>query len=126
MAADGAFAENYPQEVVAEWLEDASFKKYCRGCNGEAKPRDAFSDGEWERELGPRYCRECKASADLRRRLVAFYQRHNPAMGRYLMMGQINVILTTWGHNEAELWHQMAIKYGQRAVDDFAASARII
>ena len=56
--------------------------------------------------------------ADLRQRLVAFYQRHNPTN-----LAQIDAILTAWGHNEAELWRQMAIKYGQRAVDDAAASA---
>ena len=119
MAADGAFAEKYPQEIVDEWLEDASFKKYCRGCDDEAKPRDAFSDGEWERKLGPRYCRECLVSADLRRRLVAF-QCHNPAMRRY----QIDAIMREWGHNESELWRQMAAKYGQRAIDDAPRPAR--
>ena len=121
MAADGAFAEKYPQEVVDDWLEDASFKKYCRGCNDEAKPRDAFSDGEWERKLGPRYCRECLVSADLRRRLVAF-QRHNPAMRRY----QIDAIMREWGHNETELWRQMAAKYGQRAVDAAPPAHKIV
>ena len=121
MAADGAFAEKYPQDVVDEWLEDASFKKYCRGCDDEAKPRDAFSDGEWERKLGPRYCRECLVSADLRRRLVAF-QRHNPAMRRY----QIDAIIREWGHNETELWRQMAIKYGQRAVDAAPPAHKIV
>ena len=54
--------------------------------------------------------------ADLRQRLVAFYQRHNPTN-----LAQIDAILTAWGHNEAELWRQMAAKYGQRAVDDAAA-----
>ena len=121
MVADGAFAEKYPQDVVDEWLEDASFKKYCRGCDDEAKPRDAFSDGEWERKLGPRYCRECLVSADLRRRLVAF-QRHNPAMRRY----QIDAIMREWGHNETELWRQMAIKYGQRAVDAAPPAHKIV
>ena len=121
MAADGAFAEKYPQDVVDEWLEDASFKKYCRGCDDEAKPRDAFSDGEWERKLGPRYCRECLVSADLRRRLVAF-QRNNPAMRRY----QIDAIIREWGHNETELWRQMAIKYGQRAVDAAPPAHKIV
>ena len=121
MAADGAFAEKYPQEIVDEWLEDASFKKYCRGCDDEAKPRDAFSDGEWERKLGPRYCRECLVSADLRRRLVAF-QCHNPAMRRY----QIDAIMREWGHNETELWRQMAIKYGQRAVDAAPPAHKIV
>ena len=57
-----------------------------------------------------------KMSADLRRRLVAFYQRHNPTN-----LAQIDAILTAWGNNEAELWRQMAAKYGQRAVDDAAA-----
>ena len=52
--------------------------------------------------------------ADLRQRLVAFYQRHNPAMRPY----QIDAIMREWGHNEPELWRQMAAKYGQRAVDD--------
>ena len=89
--------------------------------NGEAKPRDAFSDGEWERKLGPRYCRECLVSADLRRRLVAF-QRHNPAMRRY----QIDAIMREWGHNETELWRQMAIKYGQRAVDAAPPAHKIV
>ena len=57
-----------------------------------------------------------KMSVDLRRRLVAFYQHHNPTN-----LAQIDAILTAWGHNEAELWRQMAAKYGQRAVDDAAA-----
>ena len=56
--------------------------------------------------------------ADLRQRLVAFYQRHNPTN-----LAQIDAILTAWGHNEAELWRQMAAKYGQRAVDDAAAAS---
>ena len=57
--------------------------------------------------------------ADLRGRLTAFYQRHNPTN-----LAQIDAILTAWGHNEAELWRQMAAKYGQRAVDDAAAAWR--
>ena len=57
--------------------------------------------------------------ADLRRRLVAFYERHNPTN-----LAQIDAILTAWGHNEAELWRQMAAKYGQRAVDDAPRPAR--
>ena len=40
-----------------------------------------------------------KMSADLRHRLVAFYQRHNPTN-----LAQIDAILTAWGHNESELW----------------------
>ena len=57
--------------------------------------------------------------ADLRGRLTAFYQRHNPTN-----LAQIDAILTAWGHNESELWRQMAAKYGQRAVDDAAAAWR--
>ena len=57
--------------------------------------------------------------ADQRQRLVAFYQRHNPTN-----LAQIDAILTAWGHNESELWRQMAAKYGQRAVDDAAAAWR--
>ena len=56
--------------------------------------------------------------ADLRQRLVAFYQRHNPTN-----LAQIDAILTAWGHKESELWRQMAKKYGQRAVDDMAPKA---
>ena len=63
-------------------------------------------------------CAAQETMADLRGRLTAFYQRHNPTN-----LAQIDAILTAWGHNEAELWRQMAIKYGQRAVDDAAASA---
>ena len=107
MAADGAFAEKYPQEVVDEWLEDASFKKYCTACEC-VEARDGFSEDEWERELGLRYCREC----NLHRRLAAFYQRHNPAM----WSSHIDAIVASWAQNETELWRQ--IKYGQRAVDD--------
>ena len=114
MAADGAFAEKYPQEVVDEWLEDASFKKYCTACEG-VEARDGFSKEEWELPR-LRYCLEC----NLYRRLVAFYQRHNPAMRPY----QIDAIMREWGHNEPELWRQMAAKYGQRAVDDAPVPAR--
>ena len=57
--------------------------------------------------------------ADLRGRLTAFYQRHNPTN-----LAQIDAILTAWGHNESELWRQMAAKYGQRAVDDAPRPAR--
>ena len=63
--------------------------------------------------------RSQEAMADLRGRLTAFYQRHNPTN-----LAQIDAILTAWGHNEAELWRQMAAKYGQRAVDDAAAAWR--
>ena len=52
-------------------------------------------------------------SAPLRARLVAFYQRHNPEN-----VHKVDTILGAWGHNEAELWRQMAAKYGQRAVDE--------
>ena len=114
MAADGAFAEKYPQEVVDEWLEDASFKKYCTACEG-VEARDGFSKEEWELPR-LRYCLEC----NLYRRLVAFYQRHNPAMTPY----QIDAIMREWGQNETELWRQMAAKYGQRAVDDAPVTAR--
>ena len=114
MAADGAFAEKYPQEVVDEWLEDASFKKYCTACEG-VEAREGFSKEEWELPR-LRYCLEC----NLYRRLVAFYQRHNPAMRPY----QIDAIMREWGHNEPELWRQMAAKYGQRAVDDAPRPAR--
>ena len=115
MAADGAFAEEYPQEVVDEWLEDASFKKHCTACEC-VENRDSFSEDEWARELGLRYCLEC----NLYRRLAAFYQRHNPAM----TPNQIDAIMREWGQNEPELWCQMAAKYGQRAVDDAPRPAR--
>jgi len=114
MAADGAFAEKYPQEVVDEWLEDASFKKYCTACEG-VEGRNGFSEEEWELPR-LRYCLEC----NLYRRLAAFYQRHNPAMTPY----QIDAIMREWGQNEPELWSQMAAKYGQRAVDDAPRPAR--
>jgi len=114
MAADGAFAEKYPQEVVDEWLEDASFKKYCTACEG-VEGRNGFSEEEWELPR-LRYCLEC----NLYRRLAAFYQRHNPAMTPY----QIDAIMREWGHDEPELWRQMAAKYGQRAVDDAPRPAR--
>ena len=114
MAADGAFAEKYPQEVVDEWLEDASFKKYCTACEG-VEARDGFSEEEWALPR-MRYCLEC----NLYRRLVAFYQRHNPAMTPY----QIDAIMREWGQNEPELLRQMAAKYGQRAVDDAPVPAR--
>jgi hypothetical protein len=115
MAADDAFCEKYPQEIVDQWLADASFKKYCTACEC-VEARDGFSEEEWERELGLRYCLEC----NLYRRLVAFYQRHNPTMGP----SQIDAIMREWGHNETELWRQMAAKYGQRAVDDAPVPAR--
>ena len=115
MAADGAFAEEYPQEVVDEWLEDASFKKYCTACEC-VEARDGFSEEEWARELGLRYCLEC----NLYRRLVAFYQRHNPAIRPY----EIDAIMREWGQNEPGLWRQMAANYGQRAVDDAPRPAR--
>jgi len=36
---------------------------------------------------------------------------------------QIDAIMNVWGQTENVLWLQMAKEYGQRAVDDFAASA---
>ena len=61
-------------------------------------------------------CAAQETMADLRGRLTTFYQRHNPTN-----LAQIDAILTAWGNNEAEMWRQMAAKYGQRAVDDAAA-----
>ena len=63
--------------------------------------------------------------ADLRGRLTAFYQRHNPTN-----LAQIDAILTAWGHNESELWRAgrtwrpSGARYGQRAVDDAPRPAR--
>ena len=97
-------------------------------------PREAFSKKQRSKGADAR-CKICLAPpaptpappppppspqrADLRRRLGAFYQRHNPAMGP----SQIDAIMNVWGQTENVLWLQMAKEYGQRAVDDFAASA---
>ena len=97
-------------------------------------PREAFSKKQRSKGADAR-CKICLAPpaptpappppppspqrADLRRRLGAFYQRHNPAMGP----SQIDAIMNVWGQTENVLWLQMAKEYGQRAVDDFAPSA---
>ena len=47
----------------------------------------------------PRESAALHKMADLRGRLTAFYQRHNPTN-----LAQIDAILTAWGHNESELW----------------------
>ena len=57
----------------------------------------------WPRASVPRLGAALHKMADLRGRLTAFYQRHNPTN-----LAQIDAILTAWGHNESELWRREA------------------
>ena len=84
-----------------------------------ATAKSQFLAAQQKLRAAAQRCAAQETMADLRQRLVAFYQRHNPTN-----LAQIDAILTAWGHNEAELWRQMAAKYGQRADQQQAAQGQ--